>query len=56
MIELLQLFNRRATDIDDLLMNTLGAFASMKIGNPAKPTPQVCDTVSKLTAIKSLTV
>ncbi|WP_249355053.1 VanZ family protein [Enterococcus hulanensis] len=25
MIELLQLFNRRATDIDDLLMNTLGA-------------------------------
>ncbi|MGM0339557.1 VanZ family protein [Candidatus Enterococcus murrayae] len=26
MIEFLQLFNRRATDIDDLLMNTLGAF------------------------------
>lgn len=25
MIELLHLFNRRATDIDDLLMNTLGA-------------------------------
>lgn len=25
MIELLQLFNRRATDIDDLLMNTIGA-------------------------------
>lgn len=26
MIELLQLFNRRVSDIDDLLMNTLGAF------------------------------
>ena len=31
MIELLQLFNRRATDIDDLLMNTLGAFAGFLI-------------------------
>lgn len=26
MIELLQLFNRRVSDIDDLIMNTLGAF------------------------------
>ena len=31
MIELLQLFNRRATDIDDLLMNTLGAFVGFLI-------------------------
>lgn len=26
MIELLQLFNRRVSDIDDFMMNTLGAF------------------------------
>lgn len=31
MIELLQLFNRRATDIDDLLMNTLGALVGFLI-------------------------
>ncbi|MDU5333468.1 VanZ family protein [Enterococcus sp.] len=31
MIELLQLFNRRATDIDDLLMNTLGALIGFLI-------------------------
>lgn len=31
MIELLQLFNRRATDIDDLLMNTLGALGGFLI-------------------------
>lgn len=31
MIELLQLFNHRATDIDDLLMNTLGAFVGFLI-------------------------
>lgn len=31
MIELLQLFNRRATDIDDLLMNTLGTFVGFLI-------------------------
>ncbi|WP_242550855.1 VanZ family protein [Enterococcus hulanensis] len=33
MIELLQLFNRRATDIDDLLMNTLGALIGFLIWN-----------------------
>lgn len=31
MIELLQLFNRRATDIDDLLMNTVGALIGFMI-------------------------
>lgn len=31
MIELLQLFNRRATDIDDLLMNTVGALVGFMI-------------------------
>lgn len=31
MIEILQLFNRRATDVDDLLMNTLGALIGFLI-------------------------
>ena len=31
MIELLQLFNRRATDVDDLMMNTVGALVGFLI-------------------------
>lgn len=31
MIELLQLFNRRATDVDDLMMNTVGALVGFMI-------------------------